>query len=161
MRESGLAREEFYVTTKVIDSIRDIPGAIDGWLARLGVDYVDLYLIHVNSMLDGRQEPTLLAIQREIFDEVVPLSKTATANYLMAEQAKVRQRHDEEIERMNQEYNEALRMNDIFASNGIKEEMVYFIGALDRLMKSRESLDKSWADQKHEEASKQHQEHGS
>ncbi|PIL27433.1 hypothetical protein GSI_10581 [Ganoderma sinense ZZ0214-1] len=47
IRESGLAREDFYITTKF--SGRDelsIPEAFEQSIKKLGVGYVDLYLIH-------------------------------------------------------------------------------------------------------------------
>lgn len=46
IRESGLPRDAFFITTKVVENIKDVPGAIDASLSKLGVDYVDLYLIH-------------------------------------------------------------------------------------------------------------------
>ncbi|KAL4255655.1 NADP-dependent oxidoreductase domain superfamily protein [Pleurotus pulmonarius] len=47
IRESGLAREEIYVTTKYsgLDGL-DIETSIQNSLANLGISYVDLYLIH-------------------------------------------------------------------------------------------------------------------
>jgi 2,5-diketo-D-gluconate reductase A len=46
LRESGLAREDVYLTTKFhprqSDPLREIAHSVD----RLGVDYVDLYLVH-------------------------------------------------------------------------------------------------------------------
>ncbi|KAF2427191.1 Aldo/keto reductase [Tothia fuscella] len=45
VKESGLPRDQFFVTTKV-KNIGELPGAIDGSLKRLDMDYVDLYLIH-------------------------------------------------------------------------------------------------------------------
>ncbi len=46
LRESGVAREEVFVTTKYFPR-RDEPfAAIEASLRRLGVDYVDLYIVH-------------------------------------------------------------------------------------------------------------------
>lgn len=49
VRASGLPREEIFVTTKVGADIKDYRGAvasIDGSLAALGLDHIDLMLIH-------------------------------------------------------------------------------------------------------------------
>lgn len=58
VRDSGLAREDVWVTTKLwndaqggIDSVRP---ALEASLGRLGMDHVDLYLIHWASPARGR-----------------------------------------------------------------------------------------------------------
>lgn len=49
LRESGIPREELFITTKIWNTaqrIGNVEGAFERSLERLGLDYVDLYLIH-------------------------------------------------------------------------------------------------------------------
>ena len=46
LRETGLAREEVFVTTKFYPRRRDPVAAAEASLRRLGLDHVDLYMIH-------------------------------------------------------------------------------------------------------------------
>ncbi len=43
---SGIPREEIFVTTKWLPTVRGAVSALEGSLERLGMAYVDLYLIH-------------------------------------------------------------------------------------------------------------------
>ena len=46
LRESGVAREEVFITTKFFPGRRDPAAEVERSLQRLGVDYVDLYIVH-------------------------------------------------------------------------------------------------------------------
>src|SRR5262245_36204794 len=46
LRESGVAREQVFITTKFRPARKDPVAEVEGSLQRLGVDYVDLYIIH-------------------------------------------------------------------------------------------------------------------
>ncbi|GAA6027022.1 hypothetical protein JCM8097_006047 [Rhodosporidiobolus ruineniae] len=46
IKESGLPREELFVTTKSGPGLKDINASFDNSLKKLDLDYVDLYLIH-------------------------------------------------------------------------------------------------------------------
>jgi diketogulonate reductase-like aldo/keto reductase len=46
LRESGVTRDDVFVTTKFSPSRRDPAAELEGSLRRLGLDHVDLYLVH-------------------------------------------------------------------------------------------------------------------
>ncbi|KAI9759387.1 MAG: hypothetical protein M4579_002376 [Chaenotheca gracillima] len=46
IKESGVRRDQLYVVTKVMHGVNDIPSSFNESLKKLGLDYVDLYLIH-------------------------------------------------------------------------------------------------------------------
>jgi diketogulonate reductase-like aldo/keto reductase len=46
LRESGVPRDQVFITTKFNPSRKDPTAEVQGSLKRLGVDYVDLYLVH-------------------------------------------------------------------------------------------------------------------
>ncbi|CAN6674982.1 glycerol 2-dehydrogenase (NADP(+)) [Trichomonascus vanleenenianus] len=70
IRDSGVPREEIFVTTKLPPTrMKDPKAALDESLANLGLDYVDLYLVHwpcplvengTNKYLPHKAEPRIL-----------------------------------------------------------------------------------------------------
>ena len=46
LRKSGLAREDYFLETKLGPTLYENDDAIDGTLARLGVDHIDLMILH-------------------------------------------------------------------------------------------------------------------
>ncbi len=67
VRASGLAREELFVTTKLWNDEQGYDAALKGFdasLSRLGLDYVDLYLIHWPAPSTDRYVDTWKALEK-------------------------------------------------------------------------------------------------
>jgi diketogulonate reductase-like aldo/keto reductase len=47
LKEAGIARDELFITTKVLRGIGDPESALKTSLNKMQIDYVDLYLIHI------------------------------------------------------------------------------------------------------------------
>lgn len=74
MRASGVAREELFVTTKLWDDehgYEQTLAAFEASRARLGLDYVDLYLIHWPAPRQNRYVESWRAMQKLQADGVV------------------------------------------------------------------------------------------
>ncbi|KEF63872.1 alcohol dehydrogenase [Exophiala aquamarina CBS 119918] len=131
IKESGVAREKLFVTSKVIANIEDIPGAIDTSLKKLGLDYVDLYLIHEPFWAKGDER----ALQQKWaqMEEVAASGKAKSigvSNYLqphldaILKTAKVRPA-------INQiEFHPYLQHGDLLAYHRIKDIKVSAYGPL-------------------------------
>ena len=59
LRRSGIPREQVFITTKFLPSRRNAATEVAGSLERLGVEYVDLYLVHWPSGGPSRAWPAM------------------------------------------------------------------------------------------------------
>ncbi len=62
LRAGGVPREELFVTTKLLPRVKDGVRALEGSLGRLGLDHVDLYLVHWPTALSARHWRDLEAL---------------------------------------------------------------------------------------------------
>lgn len=46
LKELGMSRDEFFITTKVLTNVKDPENALKTSLKKMGIEFVDLYLIH-------------------------------------------------------------------------------------------------------------------
>lgn len=73
IKASGIARDKLFVTTKVMANVNDIPNGINASLKKLGLDYVDLYLIHAPYF--GREDEKVMQDAWANMEEVAATGK--------------------------------------------------------------------------------------
>jgi diketogulonate reductase-like aldo/keto reductase len=90
VRESGKKREEFFITSKVTPSrlkYNDVLKACEGSLRRLGMDYLDLYLIHWPGA-GTKYEETFRALNKLVRDGKVKHLGVSNFNLRLLKQAR-------------------------------------------------------------------------
>ncbi|KAM3538021.1 hypothetical protein ARSEF1564_009059 [Beauveria bassiana] len=66
IRESGIPREELFVTTKVANGIKEVPRAIEESLKRLQLDYVDLNFVRKDLEMILKGSPQELPVVNQL-----------------------------------------------------------------------------------------------
>lgn len=82
IKQSGLARDQLFLVTKVISNISDIPTALATSLKKLQTDYVDLYLIHSPFFSDSKAEHQAKWKQMEDLKNQGLVRSIGVSNYL-------------------------------------------------------------------------------
>ena len=80
LRESGVARDDVYITTKFFPRQDDPVAAIEGSLERLGLDHVDLYLIHWPEGGATRAWPGMEAAREKGYTRSIGVSNYSVAD---------------------------------------------------------------------------------
>jgi len=70
LKEVALPRDQFFITTKVLSNVKDPQGALKSSLRKMGIEYVDLYLIH--APFDAEIEKAWQELEK-LRDQGIPL----------------------------------------------------------------------------------------
>ncbi|KAK8026156.1 nadph-dependent alpha-keto amide [Apiospora arundinis] len=83
IKEAGVPREKLYVVTKLDGTKKqDIPTAFATSLRKLGLDYVDLYLVHAPYLADTKQELQEVWRQMEAIHATGKARSIGVSNFL-------------------------------------------------------------------------------